>query len=108
MKKKTSQRTPGLAPFENGQVWQMGDSSLLIGLVGKTLVHYKHYSPEVKRPSVQLTGKGALEQFLQKNAAVLRANAPPPAPLKPARSGGKASAANKTRRAAKSLSGRSR
>lgn len=78
-----------LPPFVDGQVWQMGDSTLRIGLVGKTLVHYKHYSDVVKRPHVQLSGKGALERFLQKHAAILLPDAPPPVAAKPARSGGK-------------------
>jgi len=65
---KTSVRS---TPFENGQVWQMLDSSLRIELVGKRLVHYKHYSLKVKRPNVLLSNKAALERFLQKHRAIL-------------------------------------
>jgi hypothetical protein len=66
-----------LQPFESGQIWQMEGSSLKIGLIGKTLVHYKHYKGEMKRSPVSLLNKGALERFLQNNRAVLVQ--PPPA-----------------------------
>ena len=79
MKKKLQKNRLTLPPFENGQVWQMADSSLRIGLVGKTLVHYKHYKPAAKRPPVLLSGKWVLEEFLQKNEAVLVEEAPSPA-----------------------------
>src|SRR5262245_8485237 len=71
MMKRTIKRSAPLPPFENGQVWQMQDTSVRIGLVGKRLVHFKHYSTAVKRPSTQLTGKERLEQFLRENDAVL-------------------------------------
>jgi hypothetical protein len=57
--------------FQSGQVWQMADSNLQIGLVGKTLVHYKHYRGQVKRASVSLTSKRALGKFLQQSKAML-------------------------------------
>jgi len=60
-----------LQPFESGQVWQMEGSQLEIGLIGKTLVHYKHYKGEMKRSPVSLLNKDALERFLQDNQAVL-------------------------------------
>ena len=75
----------------------MADSSLRIGLVGKTLVHYKHYKPAAKRPPVLLSGKWVLEEFLQKNEAILLQDASaasPPAGLKPA----PASTAGKSKR----------
>jgi hypothetical protein len=86
MKKKLRKNTAALPPFENGQVWQMADSSLRIGLVGKTLVHYKHYKPAAKRPPVLLSGKWVLEEFLQKNEAILlqdASTASPAAGIKP-------------------------
>lgn len=49
----------------------MGDSNLEIGLVGKTLVHYKHYKGETKRAPVSLSGQAALKAFLKKSKAVL-------------------------------------
>lgn len=70
-------------------MWGVGDSSLRIGLVGKTLVHYKHYNAAARRPPVQLAGKGRLEQFLRRNEAVLLSDAPKPAPDSQVRSDAK-------------------
>lgn len=59
----------------------MSGSNLRIALVGKRLVHYKHYRIGEVRPATQLSGKDALERYLQKNRAVLIEEAPPaPAP----------------------------
>ncbi len=63
-------RTPTIA-FETGQVWEMADSNLRIGLIGKTLVHYKHYKGTAPRASVSLANKGVLQEFLIKHKAVL-------------------------------------
>ena len=52
------------------------ERALRIGLIGKTLVHYKHYRGAAPRASVSLANKGVLEQFLIKHKAVLA----PPAP----------------------------
>ena len=71
MKNKLRKNRILLQPFQSGQVWQMGDSSLEIGLIGKTLVHYKHYRGQMKRSPVSLLNKDALERFLQDNQAVL-------------------------------------
>ena len=60
-----------LQPFQSGQIWQMEGSHLRIGLVGKTLVHYKHFKGEAKRSPVSLSGKTALERFLRVNKAIL-------------------------------------
>ena len=60
-----------LQPFQSGQIWQMEDSNLQIGLVGKTLVHYKHYKGQTKRSPVSLSGKAVLEKFLKVNKAIL-------------------------------------
>ncbi len=54
----------------------MIDSSLSIGLVGKRLVHYKHYNLKIKRPNVLLSNKIVLERFLQLNDAILLPEAP--------------------------------
>ena len=37
-----------------GQIWEMPNSSLRIGLIGKTLVHYKHYKGTCPRASLSL------------------------------------------------------
>jgi hypothetical protein len=71
MKNKMRKSRIVLQPFQSGQVWQMEDSNLQIGLVGKTLVHYKLYKGQIKRSPVSLSNKDALERFLQDNQAVL-------------------------------------
>jgi hypothetical protein len=55
----------------SGQVWQMDDSHLQVGLVGKHLVHYKLVKGKAKRTSTSLSGKKAVEKFLKDNKAVL-------------------------------------
>ena len=59
----------------------MADANLEIGLVGKRLVHYKHYKPLAKRPPTQLSGNGVLEKFLQPHRAIVL---PETTPLTPA------------------------
>ena len=49
----------------------MKGSHVLIGLVGKTLVHYKLLKGEVTRGPNSLTSQIALQQYLKKNKAVL-------------------------------------
>ena len=60
-----------LKPFQSGQVWQLADSSVQIGIVGKLLVHYRHSKPKQLRVRTSLTSKVNLEEFLRKNRAVL-------------------------------------
>ena len=63
--------------FECGQVWQMADSSLRIGLVGKRLVHYKQFKGKSHaRVSTSLAGIGELEKYLRQNKAILATNRP--------------------------------
>lgn len=71
MSKNVQKSRPVLQPFQTGQIWQMGDNNLEIGLIGKTLVHYKYYKAQMKRSPVALLNKDALEKFLQDNHAVL-------------------------------------
>ena len=49
----------------------MEDSNVRIGLIGKTLVHYKHFKGTTLRAPVSLTPKRALEKFLIEKKAVL-------------------------------------
>ncbi len=58
-------------PLETGQIWELEDSNLHIGIVGKTLVHYKHFKGEVKRAPNSLTPKTVLEKYLRDKKAVL-------------------------------------
>ncbi|MBI3879812.1 MAG: hypothetical protein HY301_07070 [Verrucomicrobia bacterium] len=57
--------------LQSGQVWVMPESNLQIGLIGKTLVHYKHYKGTLKRAPISLTGIKSLEKFLHDSKAVL-------------------------------------
>lgn len=72
MKNSIRKNRPTLQPFETGQIWQMEDSHLEIGIIGKTLVHFKHYKGQVKRSPVSLLNKDALVKYLLANRAVLR------------------------------------
>jgi hypothetical protein len=78
IEKKTRRTKVLIPPFQSGQIWQMGDANLEIGLVGKRLVHYKHYKIQAKRPPTQLSSKGTLERFLQKRRASLLRQTPEP------------------------------
>lgn len=60
-----------LEPFQSGQVWTLADSSVQIGLVGKLLVHYKHYKTKRPRTPTSLTTKVTLEKFLREHQAAL-------------------------------------
>lgn len=95
MKNKTRQSRVLLTPLQTGQVWQLADSHLRIGLVGRTLVHYKHYKGLAKASPVFLSSKGALEKFLEEHKAVLLQE-PSPAP-RPGATGRQASAVRSPR-----------
>ena len=61
-----------LQPFQIGQVWDLEDSTVHIGLVGKLLVHYKQFKG--KKPigvRTSLAGIGELQKYLAQNKAVL-------------------------------------
>jgi hypothetical protein len=58
-------------PLESGQVWQLPDSNLQIQLVGKRLVHYKHFKGKNLRAPISLSGKEALEKYLKANKGIL-------------------------------------
>jgi hypothetical protein len=60
-----------LKPFQTGQVWKLADSKIQIRLVGKLLVHYRHFRADQPRASTSLTSKTKLEKFLRENQAVL-------------------------------------
>jgi len=59
-------------PFQSGQIWQMENSHILIGEVGKTLVEYKVLKGVLNRGPIRLTGKPALQDLLKVHKAVLR------------------------------------
>ena len=58
-------------PLQTGQIWQMADSQVKIGTVGKRLVHYKYYKGDTKRPPSSLANLVVLEKFLRANNATL-------------------------------------
>jgi hypothetical protein len=62
-----------LKPFQPGQVWELEDAtSVQIGLVGKMLVHYKHFKGKKPlRIPTSLAGIGQLEKYLRQNKAIL-------------------------------------
>jgi hypothetical protein len=49
----------------------MKDSNLRIGIVGKRLVHYKHFKGQAKRAGLSIVSIPALEKYLEENNAVL-------------------------------------
>ena len=57
--------------MEEGQVWEMKDSNLRIGIVGKRLVHYKHFKQGTKRANHSLISIPVLEKYLQEHQALL-------------------------------------
>ncbi len=58
-------------PLETGQIWQMADLNLEVGLVGKLLVHYKLAKPDAVRRANSVGGLATVEKYLKKNKAVL-------------------------------------
>ena len=69
--KTASKARTALKPFQDGQVWELENSEVHIGMVGKTLVHYKHYHGKTKRAPISLANKETLEKFLIQNKAVM-------------------------------------
>jgi hypothetical protein len=53
----------------------MKEGRLHVGLVGKTLVHFKLLKGDLKRGPNSLTSKTALHYYLKKNNAVLLSEA---------------------------------
>ena len=69
MKMKIS--TSQIPEFQNGQVWRMGEDRLQIGVVGRLLVHYRHYKGLNKRPPTRFTEKRELGRLLTEHKAIL-------------------------------------
>ena len=77
LKKSTSSnRFPQL---QQGQKWELSESNIQIGMVGKRLVHYKHFKGGLKRAPVSIASISVLENYLQTNKAVLTEAPPAPA-----------------------------
>ena len=60
-----------LHPLQVGHVWELRDSFLRIGEVGKRLVHYRQYKGKEPRGPSSLSSKRDLEKFLTVNKAIL-------------------------------------
>lgn len=58
--------------MEQGQVWNLSDSNIQIGIVGKTLVHYKHLKGGTKRGKNLLIAIRTLEKYLEEQRAILQ------------------------------------
>ena len=71
MKDKTQRSPISAIAFEGGQLWQLAHSHVQVELVGRTLVHYRHYTGLVKRPPILLSSKLALQKFLRRHRAVI-------------------------------------
>ncbi len=67
------------APLADGQVWQMAELNLQVGMVGKLLVHYKLAKPNAVRIPNLVGSIATIQKFLKKNKAVLL----PPVPVAP-------------------------
>jgi hypothetical protein len=62
-----------IGPFQQGQVWKMGDVTLAVTSVGKTLVHYKQYRTQPRGIPIRLSSKPALQKYLLSSKAILSA-----------------------------------
>ena len=57
--------------LEAGQLWIMANANLRVGLVGKSLVHYKLGKPNAIRTANSCNSIKVIEAFLKANKAVL-------------------------------------
>jgi hypothetical protein len=60
-----------LEPLRAGQIWEVEDTNLQIGLVGKTLIHYKRYKGKTRGVPSSIASRTDLERFLKAHKAVL-------------------------------------
>jgi len=58
-------------PLEAGQLWRMAEANLLVGMVGKLLVHYKLGKPNAIRTANSCSSIKTIEAYLKANNAVL-------------------------------------
>jgi hypothetical protein len=70
----TTSRLPPL--FQSGQVWELEDSSIQIGVIDEFLVHYKHYKGSKPRGPTSMASKTQLEQLLREKNAILAQKRP--------------------------------
>ena len=58
-------------PLEAGQLWRMAEANLLVGMVGRLLVHYKLGKPNAIRTPNSCNSIKSVEKYLKANNAVL-------------------------------------
>ena len=68
---KTKRLTTPQPELLRGQVWRMGEDRLQISMVGKWLVHYRHFIGLNKRPPTRFAEKDELGRMLVKRRAIL-------------------------------------
>ncbi len=73
LKKSIQKKSPSI-PLQEGQIWELKESNLRIGIVGKRLVHYKHFKRLAKRANTSIATIPVLEKYLEENRAVLVTN----------------------------------
>ena len=71
MKKVNSVNRVVQPPLKAGQLWQMAEANLLVGMVGKLLVHYKLGKPNAIRTANSCNSIKTIEAYLKSNNAVL-------------------------------------
>ena len=64
-----TQSSPAI--LKMGQVWQLTDCRIEIGLVGRTLVHYRRLRGAIIRTPIHLASQQSLELELRRGKAVL-------------------------------------
>ena len=58
-------------PLAAGQLWRMAEANLLVGMVGRLLVHYKLGKPNAIRIANSCNSIKSVEKYLKANNAVL-------------------------------------
>jgi hypothetical protein len=71
MNKTKSPRRIPQQPLAAGQLWRMAEAQLLVGMVGKLLVHYKLGKPNAVRVPNSINCIKTIEKFLKDKKAVL-------------------------------------
>jgi hypothetical protein len=67
----TKKNRAALVPFQPGQICKLDGSQVEIGMVGKLLVHYRHYRSKTYGVPTSLASKAPLEAFLRRRKATL-------------------------------------
>jgi hypothetical protein len=71
MNKIKSPRPIPQQPLATGQLWRMTEANLLVGMVGKLLVHYKLGKPNAVRVPNSIECIKTVEKYLKAKKAVL-------------------------------------